>query len=635
MRHPIHRRTFLAQLARSAAGLTAAGQAWAARAAAGATQTRPPNFIVIFCDDMGYGDLGCFGSTEHRTPHLDRMAAQGARFTSFYVTSGVCTPSRSSLMTGCYPRRVSMHEGVLFPIAKRGLNPSEITIAELLKPAGYATACVGKWHLGDQPEFLPTRQGFDYYFGIPYSNDMGGPRRHYPDLPLMRNETVIEAPVDQNTLTQRYTEETLRFIAANKDKPFFVYLPHSMVHNPVHASDAFRGKSANGRYGDAVEEIDWSTGEIVKALQRLGIDEHTLIVFTSDNGAANRWGGSNAPLSGFKGSTLEGGMREPCIVRWPGRIPAGRACDEMAITMDLLPTFARLAGTQPPTDRVIDGQDIWPLMAGEEGAQSPHEAFYYYRGASLEAVRSGKWKLHLPRPASGKGRRARKARPARLIDLSADVAEKTNLAEQHLDVVKRLMTLADKARADLGDGKTPGAGQRPAGMVVTPVPLLLPGKKYEPPKTEFVLKAGDSLSRNKAPQVGRQAITIMANVDAQGKDGVILAHGGIAVGYALYIQAGKPCLCVRRSREELATLVAEQPLPQGAVTIVGTIARNGAMRLAVNGTTVAKGKAKGSLPGQPAENCDVGQDTKMAVGSYKAPSKFGGAIEQVVVKVGE
>ena len=436
-----------------------------------------PNFIIIFCDDMGYGDVGCFGSTKHRTPNIDRMAAEGMRFTSFYVTSGVCTPSRSSLMTGCYPRRVNMHESdmnecVLFPVARKGLNPNEITIADVLKGRGYATACVGKWHLGDQPEFLPTRQGFDYYYGIPYSNDMGArQRKKNPPLPLLRNEKVIEAPADQNTLTRRYTEEVVKFITANKDQPFFVYLPHTMPHNPVHSSEKFRGKSANGGYGDCVEEIDWSTGEILATLKKLDIDDRTLVVFTSDNGAASRWGGGNLPLSGFKGSTMEGGMREPCVVRWPGHVPAGKACDELTTTIDLLPTFARLAGTKAPTDRIIDGRDIWPLMAGRDGEKSPHEAFYYYQMDQLQAVRDNRWKLHLPlkvqRRHWGKGI---PNRPMALYDLKADIGEKTNVADRHPDVVKRLLALAEKARLDLGDVNYKG-NQRPAGWLEVAKPL--------------------------------------------------------------------------------------------------------------------------------------------------------------------
>ena len=440
---------------------------------------RSPNFIVIFCDDLGYGDIGCFGSKKHRTPNIDRMAAEGMRFTSFYVTSGVCTPSRSSLMTGCYPRRVNMHQDhndlcVLFPRGKKGLNPSEITIAEVLKQKDYATACVGKWHLGDQPEFLPTRQGFDYYYGIPYSNDMGGKKGgKRPPLPLMRNETVIEAPANQRTLTKRYTEEVVKFITANKDKPFFVYLPHTMPHLPIFSSADFAGKSANGKFGDAVEEIDWSTGRILETLKQLGIDKDTLVVFTSDNGASPRPGGSNGPLSGWKGSTLEGGMREPCVMRWPGKIPAGAACDELAITMDLLPTFARLAGTKAPADRIIDGEDILALMFGAKDAKTPHEAFYYYQMDQLQAVRSGKWKLYPPL----KLRKLPWGKPIgetglELFDLKADIGEKNNVADKHPNVVKHILALVEKARADLGDMERPGANQRPAGMVVTPKPMI-------------------------------------------------------------------------------------------------------------------------------------------------------------------
>jgi arylsulfatase A-like enzyme len=469
MKKDISRRDFLRRAGAMAAGTLLARSSFAQGG-------DNPNFIIIFCDDMGYGDLGCFGSTKHRTPNIDRMAEEGRRFTSFYVTSGVCTPSRSSLMTGCYPRRVSMHksaknEWVLFPVAKKGLHPDEITIADLLKSQGYATACVGKWHLGDQPEFLPTRQGFDYYYGIPYSNDMGSRQRKLnPPLPLMRNEKVIEAPADQNTLTKRYTEEVIKFITANKDRPFFVYLPHTMVHNPVHSSEKFQGKSANGGYGDATEEIDWSTGEILATLKKLGVDDNTLVIFTSDNGAASRWGGSNLPLSGFKGGTMEGGMREPCVMRWPGKIPAGGKCDELASTLDLLPTFAKLAGTKAPDDRIIDGKDIWPLMAGAEGAKSPHEAFYYYRLDQLQAVRSGKWKLHLEYEIKRRGKTTQSQ--LRLYDLKADIGEKSNVAEQNPRVVKRLLALAEKAREDLGDGDRKG-NQRAAGLVVTPKPLTM------------------------------------------------------------------------------------------------------------------------------------------------------------------
>ncbi len=465
-----------------AAGLAACAGFGRLKTAA-AQGRRTPNFVIIYCDDMGYGDIGCFGSTRHRTPNIDRMAAEGTRFTSFYVTSGVCTPSRSSLMTACYPRRTNMHvdaEGrwVLFPVSKKGLDPNEKTIAEVLKEKRYATACVGKWHLGDQPEFLPTKQGFDSYYGVPYSNDMhyrrGG--SNSPELPLMRNATVIEAPADQNTLTARYTREAVAFIAKNQDRPFFLYLPHTMPHLPVHASDRFRGRSANAIYGDAIEEIDWSTGRILAALKELGLDDNTLVVFTSDNGAANRPpnGGSNAPLSGFKGSTMEGGMRVPCVMRWPGKIPKGSACGEVASTMDLLPTFARLAGTNAPRDRIVDGKDIWPLMAGAPGAKSPHAAFYYYFTEQLQAVRSGKWKLHLAleEKTVANGRKV-SAREARLIDLDADIGETTDLSAEHPKVVARLNALAERAREDLGDAGRAGKNQRPAGMNPNPQPLLM------------------------------------------------------------------------------------------------------------------------------------------------------------------
>ena len=441
-----------------------------------------PNFIIIFCDDLGYGDLACYGSTVHHTPNLDCMAAGGMMFTDFYVTSGVCTPSRSSLMTGCYPRRVDMHVNarppgnvgrqVLFPQAQKGLNPDEITIAEILKQQGYATACIGKWHLGDQAPFLPTRQGFDYYYGIPYSNDMD---RDFCPLPLMKNEEVIEAPVDQNTITKRYTEEAVRFINENKRGPFFIYLPHAMTHNPLHASDEFRGKSANGIYGDAVEEIDWSTGEIIKTIEKLGLASHTLIIFTSDNGAAQRWGGSNGILSGWKGSTLEGGMREPCLMYWPETIPSGRICNELLTTMDLLPTICEITGVEIPADRIIDGKNILPLMKAEMDAKSPHKAFFYYQLEQLQAVRSGDWKLHLPLDSMytnihqgtwGPGREMK------LYNLSTDIREEFDISASHLDIVEQLLQYAERAREDIGDLGLEGANVRKAAFVEDPVPQL-------------------------------------------------------------------------------------------------------------------------------------------------------------------
>lgn len=389
-------------------------------------------------------------------------------------------------MTGCYPRRVDMHVNarpvgsvgrqVLFPVARKGLNPEERTVAEILRDEGYATACIGKWHLGDQAPFLPTRQGFDYYYGIPYSNDMDRP---YCPLPLMRNEQVIEAPVDQNTLTRRYTEEAIQFIRQHSSAPFFLYLPHSMVHNPLHASGPFRDKSANGLYGDAVEEIDWSTGSILECLKDLGIEGRTLVVFTSDNGAASRWGGTNAPLSGWKGSTMEGGMRVPGILWCPGIIPASRVQKEIASTMDLLPTFCALAGVPAPDDRVLDGRDITGLLHGDVD-ELPKKPFFYYQLEQLQAVRWGKWKLHLPldsmlanihRGHWGDGR------PLRLVNLENDLREARDVSADHPEIVDRLSEFAEQARAQLGDLHRRGAATRDAAIVKDPVPQLLKGTK--------------------------------------------------------------------------------------------------------------------------------------------------------------
>ena len=437
------------------------------------SEERPPNFVVIFCDDLGYADLGCFGAKKIKTPNVDRMATEGMRLTSFYSTSGVCSPSRSSLLTGCYPRRVNMHVNhnnlcVLFPADRKGLNPEESTIAEVLKAKDYATICVGKWHVGDHPNFLPHKQGFDSYFGIPYSNDMN--RKAVP-LPLLRNERVIEAPVDQPMITPRYTKEVVQFIYGNKDKPFFIYLPHTFPHVPLFASSRFKGKSERGRYGDTIEEIDWSTGEILKALKDTGLDEHTLVIFTSDNGSQQK--GSNLPLRGRKGQTWEGGQRVPCVARWPGKIPAGSESDEIASTLDFLPTFAKLAGGKLP-GKSIDGHDMSPILLAKEAAQSAHEAFYYYQMDQLQCVRSGKWKLHLALKSKKRNWGKPEGKVAmQLYDLEADVGESKNISADHPEVVKRLVALAEKAREELGDVDRPGKGQRKAGWVEKASPRLI------------------------------------------------------------------------------------------------------------------------------------------------------------------
>ena len=453
---------------------------------------RKPNVIIMLMDNLGYGDLACYGSRLHRTPEVDALAREGTRFTSFYSTSGVCTPSRASLMTGCYPRRVDMHcsgrnKCVLMPVEPKGLNPEEITIARTLKDQGYATACVGKWHLGDQPPFLPTRHGFDEFFGIPYSEDMvpdaSPSRRGWPPLPLMRGETVIEAPPDRDYLTQRYTEESLRFIRANRDRPFFLYLAHAMPGSCefAFASPAFRGRSANLVYGDAVEELDWSAGEIMRTLKELGLDRDTVVVWTSDNGAVRHdpAQGSNAPLRGWGYDTSEGGQRVPCIVRWPGVVAPGAVTDEVATMMDLLPTISRMAGGGPPADRTIDGHDLTPLLRGDAGARSPYDAegfFYYYR-EQLQAVRAGDWKLYLPleRRLDNLAGDMSRAKPcaAALYNLRRDIGEERECASAYPEVVRTLMAMAERARAELGDTDRPGAGQRPAGRVDIPTPRVM------------------------------------------------------------------------------------------------------------------------------------------------------------------
>ena len=427
---------------------------------------RSPNIVVIFIDDMGYGDIGPFGSTLNNTPNLDRMADEGMCLTSFYVASSVCTPSRAALMTGCYPQRVGLPRGsghaVLFPGDHWGLHPDEITIAEVLKSRGYATGCFGKWHLGDQPKFLPTRQGFDEYYGIPYSNDMwpGLKRWDFPTLPILRGEEVVdevEDMDDQAQLCRLFTEETVKFIRKHRQQPFFVYLPHAFVHHPRQARAQFMDQSANPDTvtGGQIEEVDWSVGEILNTLSELNLAERTLVLFTSDNGGAR--GCVNKPLRGGKGTLFEGGVREPTVAWWPGTIPARTTCDEVATSMDLLPTFAELADAPLPSDRILDGRSILPLLRNDPGAKSPHAAFFYYGGPTLKAVRSGPWKLF----ADG-----------RLYNLIDDIGESKDVASEHPDVVARLSEHLEPARAELGDRNREGANCRPVGIAENPRTLV-------------------------------------------------------------------------------------------------------------------------------------------------------------------
>lgn len=438
-----------------------------------AQATDKPNFILFLCDDLGYGDIAPFGSKLNRTPNLDRMAKEGMRLTSFYANP-VCTPSRAQFMTGCYAKRVSMPH-VIFPSCPSGLSTNEQTVAKLLKAQGYSTMCIGKWHLGDQREFLPTRHGFDHYFGLPYSNDMGGgeedsKKGKRPPLPLLRDETVIEAPAVQDRLTARYTEEAVKFITENKSKPFFLYLPHTAVHVPLYPGSNFRGKSHNGTYGDWVEEVDWSAGKILDTLRELGLASNTLVIFTSDNGPwliMGKNGGVAGPLRGGKGSTWEGGVREPTIAWWPGRIAADSECAAAMANIDILPTFVKLAGGQVATDRVIDGKDISPLLLGQS-KKSPHEALFYFSGETLEAVRSGPWKL---RSAEKKKKTTVLASARSLYNLETDIGETKDVAAENPEIVKRLEDYIEKMDSDLGARKK-GPGIRPPGRVENPKPLL-------------------------------------------------------------------------------------------------------------------------------------------------------------------
>ncbi len=429
-----------------------------------ADKATPPNVVIIFCDDLGYTDVGCFGAQGFETPSIDRLARQGRRFTSFYTAQAVCTSSRAALLTGCYPNRIGL-VGALWPKDRIGISDRELTIGNLLQARGYATAIVGKWHLGHYPQFLPTRHGFDEYFGLPYSNDMGPKRTDgsFAEIPLFDGENIIERGPDSSQLTKRYTERAVDFIERKHDQPFFLYLAHAMPHMPLGASEQFKGKSAAGPFGDAVMEIDWSVGQVMDALDRHRLAEKTLVVFTSDNGPwliFGNHGGSARPLREGKATSFDGGVREPCIMRWPGHIPADTVCDEPVMTIDLLPTLARLAGAEVPQDRTIDGRDIWPLMAGQADAKNPHEVLYFYWIHELQAVRSGRWKLHLPHKYmhplelghdGGYGKTEQRHIDQSLFDLTTDPGEEHDVAAEHPEVIERLLAFAEQARADLGD----------------------------------------------------------------------------------------------------------------------------------------------------------------------------------------
>ncbi len=420
-----------------------------------------PNIVLINCDDLGYGDLGVYGSKINKTPALDKMAAEGVRFTDFYVASGVCSPSRGALLTGCYAQRIGFGEfdgfRVLFPGDGIGLNPDETTIAGVLKDVGYSTKIIGKWHCGDQEEFLPTNHGFDSYYGLPYSNDMGRQvedptiddhtrlehLRSRPPLPLIRDAQVIQEQPDLRALTERYAEEAVRFIRGNRDNPFFLYFAHMYVHLPLYAPENLVNASENGDYGACVAGVDWVAEVLFDELKRQGLDENTLVIFTSDNGSRlDNQGGSNGVLRGQKGTTWEGGQRVPCMMRWPGRITAGEVRNELISSIDFFPTIAAVTGAQVPQDRTTDGVDMSPLMFASGPAESPRSEFFYYDGNNLEAVRDGKWKLHV----------RKKEEPVdELYDLENDPGETMNVFEGQPDVVARLAGLIAACQQDLGD----------------------------------------------------------------------------------------------------------------------------------------------------------------------------------------
>ncbi|QOV87839.1 sulfatase family protein [Humisphaera borealis] len=436
-----------------------------------ASAAETPNVVLFYCDDMGYADIGPYGG-KAPTPNIDRLAAEGVKFTDFYVAQAVCSASRAALITGCYNLRVGI-TGALGPKSKIGINPDERTLAEVFKSKGYATAMYGKWHLGDAPKFLPINHGFDEWFGVPYSHDMW-PRhpaspKAWPDLPLMENDKVLKLNPEPGELTGAITDRAVKFIERSKDKPFFVYIPHPLPHVPLGVSKAFEGKTGKGLHADVIAEIDHSVGSVLEAIKKAGIDEKTLVMFSSDNGPWLLYGdhaGSALPLREGKATAFDGGVRVPFLARWPGKIAPGSVCKEVAATIDVLPTMARLIGAAG-SDKKIDGLDIWPLMTQPATAKSPHEFYAIYWGRELHAIRSGKWKLHFahaypkPAPPGGSGKPGKYANLQigdELFDLEADIGEEKNVASANPDVVAKLQKFAQTIREDLGESRTKQAG---------------------------------------------------------------------------------------------------------------------------------------------------------------------------------
>ena len=642
-------RSPLAKLSRFAAAVLVIAGATVASFAA-----EKPNLVLIFIDDMGYGDIGPYGSDVNATPNLDRMASEGMKLTSFYAAP-VCSASRAQLMTGCYAPRVSV-PGVFFPAGPKGLNPDEHTVAEYLREQGYATTCIGKWHLGDQPAFLPTNQGFDHYFGIPYSNDMQ--RNSLEDgrrvVPLLRDDRVADLLEDegQRRVTREYTQEAVQFIEENRDEPFFLYMPHTAMHVPLFPHQDFVGSSKNGTYGDWVQEVDWSVGQVLDALRREKLEENTLVIFTSDNGpwaSKGDAGGVSGPLRGSKGCTLEGGVREPTIAWWPGRIESGSACDAIAGTTDILPTFVSIAGGKTRDDVKIDGCDISSILFGES-TDSPRESWYYYQGTRLQAVRSGPWKLAITPQTLGMGIKERPedlTRPGfRLYNLNDEIGEVTNVAQQNPDVVARLQKMADAMIADIGSSQ-PGPGVRPSGLVENPVtlyptqprakrPAKRPAKTRKQrgkPITWNTIKVGDSFDSSAAPAVGEEPFSILCSIDAKEPNGVILAHGGSVVGYSLYAHNGSIVFAVRHSSNEIQRVTAP-PVDRSTITVHASLNDSDMLSLAINDTKPITVKCRGLLSRQPQEDLCIGHDNGNPLDDQAPTQPFNGVISKMQFESG-
>lgn len=598
----------------------------------------PPNIIIHFIDDLGYGDIGPFGAVKQKTPHLDRMAREGMKLTSFYAAP-VCSVSRAQMMTGCYGARVSV-PGVYPPGAKNGLHPQEHTIADRLKPLGYATQCIGKWHLGDQPDFLPTKQGFDHYLGIPYSNDMlktasvDGRRV----VPLVRDNTVerLLDETDQDRIEEIYTDEAVKFIRGSKDRPFFLYFPHTAVHTPIHPGKAFQGSSQNGRFGDWVQEVDASIGRVFDTLRELQLDQNTLVIFTSDNGP---WlikgtdGGSSGPLRGGKGSTWEGGVRVPTLAWWPGKIAPGSVCDAVAGTIDVLPTCVKIAGVEVPAQPVIDGRDLSPLLFGQS-KDSQREAHYYFSSYNLQAVRQGPWKLALETQKETMGKDAAsdaKVNP-RLYNLDQEIGERTNLASQHPDIVAKLTALADAMTAEIG-GNEPKA-RRPAGEVENPVTLYPTSEKPKErraPKAKAKpadlskLQPGGKIDAESAPQIADIPFTLTFDLTTAQRDAILIAHGGASTGYTLHLSGGKLIWAIRHGKT-LTPAETAYPADNQPHRISATLGKKGQLTLQIDQNPPVTATSPGLLRTQPKEDFCLGHDNKVPVATYTAKGPFEGKI---------